>query len=149
LSCGPERGRSRRAGRGGTLDADFPAKVALISPEPTNAFFSLDVPKLAAEPAPTLKPIALHQYDSVWIDVGVNDPSKVVSVEAGQLTLRSRPLPPDKQGKPAKALQVEVTRRLTAKPGDVDITLLDKDRKKVGSVRLHIAPQHDEEKGEE
>src|ERR1700674_155653 len=130
-----------------TLATGFPEKIALVAPN--GAVYRLDVPKLVAVPPAAPKLIPLHQYDAVWITVDAKDPAKVASVEANQLGLRSRPAPPDPHGKPAKTLQVEVTRRLTAKPGDVDVSLLDKDRKPLGGVRLHIAPQHDEEKGEE
>jgi hypothetical protein len=132
-----------------TLDTDFPDKIALLAPPPTRGFYRVDVPKLAAPPAAPPQPLALHQYDAVWVTVEAKDPSRVAFVEADQLRLRWRPLPPDKPAKPAKALQIEVTRRLTAKPGDVDVSLLDQQRKLLGGVRIHIAPQHDEEKGEE
>lgn len=107
-------------------DAGIPDKIFLISPE--HAVFALDVPKGTPDPPPTPKVITLNQFDAAWIDIAVEDSSKVAAVEVNQVTLRPR-RPPDENGKPAKSIQVPISRELTAKPGELDITLLDADGK--------------------
>jgi hypothetical protein len=128
-----------------TLASNIPDKVILIAPNA--AVFPLDVPKDESKgkspDVSTPKPLSMRQYDAVWIDVAVKDASKVASVEANQLALKYRIPEPGKDGKPSKTIQVEVTRDLTAKPGNVDITVLNKDGKPVGSTRIQIVSRHD------
>jgi hypothetical protein len=127
------------------LGVDIPENIVLISPE--NAVFSLTAPKLVAADASSQKPITLNQYDAVWVDIGVKDVSKVASVEANQVTIKYRVPAPDKDGNASKIIQAQIPRDLTAKPGDVDLTVLDKDGMPIGSARLHISPSRSD-KGE-
>jgi hypothetical protein len=117
--------------------SEIPDRVALMAPN--GAVYLVDVPKSTQPADAGPKPIQLNQYDSLWIDVAVKDVSKVVSVEANQLMLKYRIPPPDDDGNPPKSIKVEITRDLTAQPGDVEITVLDKDGKSVASSRLHIS----------
>lgn len=123
------------------LAADAPDKVVLVSPE--RYPYSVEVPKAATAESPAPKPIELKQFDAVWVAVAVKDVSKVASVEANQLSLRFRKGQPDKEGAPAKTIQVQITREITAKPGDVDITVLDGEGNPIGGARLRISPCED------
>jgi hypothetical protein len=121
---------------GVVLKTAVPDKIVLV--DPYGASFPVDVPKLPSSDSGP-KPIALNQYDSVWIEIPLEDVSKANSVEADLLKLKFIPKPPTKPDEKSKAIKVELTRELTVKPGNVDITVLDKDGKAVGSARLQIA----------
>ncbi|MGA2606508.1 MAG: hypothetical protein ABSH01_03510 [Terriglobia bacterium] len=117
-------------------------KVVLVAPIGTA--FPLDVPKAASGDSTGSKTIALNCYDAVWVDVAVKDASKVdlKSVEANGLKLKARMPFSDKPGKPnepSTKIQVEVTRDLTAKPGSIDVTMLDTDGKLLPGGRLQIS----------
>ena len=121
-----------------TLANDAPDRVVLVSPE--LAAFAVDVPKAtAAEPAAP-KPIEMKQFDSFWVTIPVKDVAKVQAVEANQLRLKFRKGQPEKEGGAIKTIQVHVTREVTARPGDVDITFFDKDGNSIGETRLRISP---------
>jgi len=100
-------------------------KIVLVSP--AGATWALDVPK--SQTSTDTKPITLNQYDSSWVDVPVEDVSKVASVEANQQKLNFRPGKPAKPGDKPKSISVEVTRDLTVKAGSIDLSVLDKDGK--------------------
>lgn len=120
-----------------TSGTDVPDNIVLV--DPYGSVFKVEVPKSTQPPASPPKPVELNQYDSLWIEVAVKDVSKVVSVEANQLTLKYRIPPADDDGNPPKSIKVEITRDLTAKPGDVELTVLDKDGKPLSAIRLHIS----------
>lgn len=122
-----------------TFSNAVPDKVVLVSPAPYA--YSLDVPKVAAgaEPAGP-KPIELKQFDALWVPITVKDVTKVESVEANGLRLRFRNGKPEKEGAPIKTIQVQITREITSKPGDVDLTVLDKGGNSIGEARLRISP---------
>lgn len=127
-----------------TLKSDIPDKIILVEPT-SGTTYPLDVPKAETPNVTPPKSIALNQNDSVWIDVSVDDASKVDTVEANQLKLKWR-IPPlakkgesIKKGEPVKKIQVEITRDLTVKLGNVDLTVLDKDGKPIGGTRLNIS----------
>jgi hypothetical protein len=126
------------------LGSKLPDKMVLVAPY--GAVFPLDVPKLLQTPPAPSKPKDLNQYDAAWIDVPVKDVSKVAFVEANNMLLKYRIQPAADDGTPPKSIQVEVTRELTSKPGDVELTVLDKSGKPVGGIRLHISAVS--EKGE-
>jgi len=113
----------------------IPDKIVLV--DPYGASFPVDVPKLTSSDGK--KPISLNQYDAVWIEIPLDDVSKASTVEANLLKLKYVAKPPAKPGEKSKAIKVEVTRELTSKPGNVDITVLDKDGKSVATVRVQIA----------
>jgi hypothetical protein len=119
------------------LKSSVPDKIVLV--DPYGASFPIDVPKLASSDSSGSKPIALNQYDAVWIEIPMEDPSNASSVEADLVKLKFLPKTATKPGEKSKAIKVEVTRELTGKPGNVDITVLDKNGKSVGSARLQIA----------
>ena len=122
-----------------TLADTVPDKVVLVSPEKFP--YAVDVPKVtaAAEPA-TPKPIELKQFDAIWVTITIKDVAKVVAVEANQLPLKFRKGQPEKEGGAIKTIRVQITRELTSKPGNVDITVLDKDGNSIGEARLSISP---------
>ena len=130
------------------LEKAIPDKVILLAPNGRNAF-PLDVPKLKTSGSDTPKPITIKQYDSAWIDIAGVDIAKVGSVEANHLSLLYRKpkdakgagstTAPPKGGKAEKKIQVEVTRDLTAKPGDVEISVLDKAGALLTSIHIQIS----------
>ena len=122
-----------------TLSDTAPDKVVLVSPEKFP--YTVDVPKVsaAAEPA-TPKPIELKQFDAIWVTITVKDVTKVEAVEANQLPLKFRKGQPEKEGGAIKTIKVQITRELTSKPGNVDITVLDKAGNSIGEARLSISP---------
>jgi hypothetical protein len=128
-----------------TMTTSVPDKIVLIAPN--KAVYPFDVPKAEAAAPTGPKPIALNQGDAIWVDIAVKDVTKVASVEANQQPLKYRIPAPDKEGNPAKAIQVQVTRDLTAKPGDIEVTLLDKEGKPITSVHLQISCKHCEDNG--
>jgi hypothetical protein len=120
------------------LDQGVPDKIALVDPYGT--VFTLDVPKATQPPASATKIIDLNQYDAGWINVAVKDVDDVGLVEANQTQLKSRPAPADSDGNTSKAIQIEITRDLTAHPGNVEVSIMSKDGKKVvASLQLRIA----------
>lgn len=122
-----------------TLPDTVPDRVVLVSPEKFP--YSVDVPKAAAASEPAApKPVELKQFDAVWVTIAVKDVANVESVEANQLRLKFRRGQPEKEGAPVKTIQVQITREITAKPGDVDITVLDKAGNSIGEARLRISP---------
>jgi hypothetical protein len=123
-----------------TLENGIPDKVILVAPNTASTV--LDVPKLQSDKSDTPKPIALKQYDSAWIDIPNVDLAKVAFVEANQIHLTPRPGKPSNDGKPTTGFQTEVTRAITAKPGDIDVTVVGKDGKTLGSVKLQISCAH-------
>lgn len=125
-----------------TLPDTAPDKVVLVTPR--RFPYTVDVPKVAAgaEPA-TPKPIELKQCDVLWVTVPVKDVEKVSSVEANQLRLRHRKGKPEKEGAPIKTIQVEITRQISGQPGDIEITVLDKEGNSIGEAKLSISPRPD------
>jgi hypothetical protein len=122
-----------------TLADTAPDKVVLVSPEKFP--YAVDVPKVsAAAESATPKPIELKQFDAIWVTITVKDVAKVVAVEANQLPLKFRKGQPEKEGGAIKTIKVQITRELTLKPGNVDITVLDKDGNSIGEARLSISP---------
>jgi hypothetical protein len=120
-----------------TLDGPVPDKIVLV--DPLGSSFPLDVPKSSAPDSSAPKALMLNQYESVWIEINVDDASKVNSVEANKLQLKFSAKPPVKPGDSSKTIRVEITRDLTAKPGNVDVTVLDKDGKSLATTRLQIS----------
>ena len=122
-----------------TLKAAAPDKVVLL--DPYGASFTLDIPKATASDTDKTKVVMLKQYDASWIDVAVDDPSKVGSVEANQVSLHFVIGPDGKNGEKPKSIKVEITRELTSKPGNIDLTVvgIGKDPKTITTVKLQIA----------
>lgn len=131
-----------------TLASDIPDKIILVSP--LGAVFPLEVPKSAPPPAPAPKSIEMNQNDNLWVEVAVNDASKVEAVRVNQTVLEIIKSQPDADGNPPKTIQVFITRDVTAKSGDVDLTFFDKDGKilldkdgKPITARIHISATND------
>jgi hypothetical protein len=126
-----------------TFDAAIPDKIVLVTP--TGATMIVDVPKADAAIAngTTPKPIALNQYDRVWIDIPAAKgkdftTSPVAKVEANQLALPFQP-PNFKTGdKPVTTLHVEITEAITDKPGSVDVTVQDSNGIVLGTAKILI-----------
>jgi hypothetical protein len=128
------------------LETDVPDKILLIAPN--QATYPLDVPKVKADDSSTAKPIVLKQFDALWVEITGKDWTGAVSAEANQVILKVR-IPKPATAAPANAadskspkttkIEVEITREVTAKPGDADLTILDKDGKQVGDrSRLQV-----------
>jgi hypothetical protein len=118
----------------------IPEKVVLISP--WNAAYVIAVPKADASAVASVpKPIALNQYDRVWIEIQAEKDKDFINtstVEAGQVALPFQP-PKKKEGDSSVTkLKVEITQDITAKPGDVDVTVWDTQKTVLGSTKLHI-----------
>jgi hypothetical protein len=124
-----------------TVVGGAPDQVLLVQP-PNGAIYRLDVPKAKTDDSGAPKPVTLKQFDSAWIDIPKLDLAKVAYVEANQLHLKTRPAKSGGDGKPAKGFQAEVTRELTAKPGDIDVTVVGKDGTTLGSVKVQISCAH-------
>jgi hypothetical protein len=126
-----------------TFETDIPDKIVLVTPN--GATMIVDVPKADAATAGSTspKPIALNQYDRVWIDIPAAKgkdftTSPVAKVEANQLTLPFQ-TPNFKTGdKPVTTLHVEVTEAITDKPGVVDITVQDANNVVLGTAKIQI-----------
>jgi len=116
-----------------TPTSAIPDRVALL--DPRGATFVLDVPKLPTGDA-SPKQIVVTQFDSVLVDLTVDDPSKIVAVEANQQPLRFAPKSAKKE---ETKIRVQLTRDLTSKPGSLDITTLD-DSGKTTTTRITISP---------
>jgi hypothetical protein len=107
-----------------------PEKVLLV--DPGGIPFSIDFPK-SPEPLAAAKPLEVNQFDSVFIELPVKKFADVTAVEANQQALRFSEKPDDE-----KTIRVQVTRDLTAQPGNVDITVTED--KKAKTTRLVIKP---------
>jgi hypothetical protein len=118
------------------LKSAIPDKIVLVSP--IGAAFALDVPKTASDSA-AKKSIAVNQYDAVWVEVALDDVTKVRSVEANETKLKFIAKEPSKPGEQPKAIKVEVTRELTSKPGNVDLLILDGAGKVITTTRMEIS----------
>ena len=120
------------------LATSFPDKVVLMSP--SGVAVPLDVPKAAGADAAASKVISVKQYDAVWIDVPVDDANAAVAVQANGAPVTFNAKSPGADGLPVKTLQVLVTREVSAHPGSVDLTVLDKSGKLLSTTRLTITP---------
>jgi len=107
-----------------------PEKMLLV--DPAGIPFPLELPKAPDAPAPA-KPLEVNQFDSVFIELPVKKFADVTAVEANQQPLRFSQKPEDE-----KTIRVQVTRDLTAQPGNVDITVTED--KKIKTTRLVIKP---------
>jgi hypothetical protein len=119
-----------------TLSEAIPDKIALLAP--WGATFPLDVPKLTPADPAAPKSIPLNQYDWVWVDVPGDDLATATKALANNLTLKVKLPDKIKPGEKVKTVKVEITRDITAKPGNIDLFILDKDGKPLGTARLQI-----------
>lgn len=110
---------------------DIPDDLILVSPNTATIMLSVaksESPKAAAV-------IEVTQNSAVWLDVPVGDASEVETVSADGIVLKFRAAG---AAAPKKAkLLVELTRDVTSKVGDLDLTITSKD-KKVSTARLKI-----------
>ena len=123
------------------LKDSVPATVFLISPEKTVFQLEVSIPDRSTTPSGP-KPIELNEGDSVWVDIEVDDASKIKRVEANEKTLESRSTPSTDASKPSKSLSIYVTKQVTSQGGsNIDLTFYGSDGKPVGKrVRLYIKP---------
>ena len=119
-----------------TIDSGgVPDKIVLVSP--TKFTFSIDVPKLPAADSGKPKTIVLNQCDSAWKEVSIDDISKVGSVGANGINVRWLPSAPDKDGN-VKSIKIELTSKVTRNPGNIDLTVFDKDGKILLLVPIQV-----------
>jgi hypothetical protein len=112
-----------------------PDKLALI--DPVGFAFVLDVPKAPkADTPPAEKTLSVTQFDAIILEVPVDDALNVASVKANQLQLDFKP---KSTNKGEKIINVQLTRRLTSKPGKVDI-IVTNNKGELKPVRLVIEP---------
>gem|GEM_PF-1744925 len=119
------------------LKAAAPDKIILM--DPFGATFALDVPKGSADSTAS-KSVSVTQYDSVWIDLPVDDASKVGSVLGNQQPLSIVPREAGADGLPGKSVKVLITRDLSSRPGNIDLSVFDKSGKLLTTTRLTVSP---------
>jgi hypothetical protein len=107
----------------------------LILENPVHGIVTLQVPQQEKPEKPRLTEI--NQFDSVWIDIPVDDAAEIDAVDANQVRLQKRPGKAKPQ-EPSKVLQVQLTRELTSRPGLVELTLLAKDGKVLGKWTVKV-----------
>lgn len=144
LRCGGDAQTTRVGSHAVLLDLKEPPpeKLILIEPGKAGAVYQIEVPKTAAaaaaaaaaSSAAAAKALTVAQFDSVFVDLTVADATKVAGVEANQLALKFKSKENDD-----KKIRVHLTRELTAKPGNVDIIVLDASGK-TSTARLVITP---------
>ena len=120
-----------------TLKNSIPDRIVLV--DPYGATFFVDVQKSKGAEEPGARSIAVNQYDAIWIEVPVEDTSRVSSVEADRFKLKFSSKPATKPGEKSKSIKVELTREITSKPGNVDVTVLDRNSKLLTVARVQIA----------
>jgi hypothetical protein len=127
----------------------MPAHVVLLAPNGTA--YRLDVPDFPEKKDVKPQPLALKQYDSVWVDVDIEQGKSVAKVEANGKYLAWRPNEPAKTPDDKAAgskIKVEITRELTSQPGLVDVTVLQADGKVITSKQIDVACTQCKDKGE-
>jgi hypothetical protein len=107
--------------------------------DPAGETYHLTVPKGSAAVDSGTK-LTAKQYDSIWLDVPVDNASKVDAVEANGQKLRAIPQKPGDDGSPGKSVKVLITREITSKPGTVDLTVIGKDGDPIATPHLIITP---------
>jgi len=113
-----------------------PDKLALA--DPVGFTFVLDVPKASKSDTPAAdKTLSVTQFDAVVLEVPVDDALDVGSVKANQLGLDFKP---KSLNKGEKVINVQLIRRLTSRPGKVDLIIINKAGKLLKPVRLVIEP---------
>jgi hypothetical protein len=139
-TCAGDTAQSQRVGKFAVilkLSGSIPEKLILFDPEEET--YHLTVPK-GAPAADTGTKLSVKQFDSVWLDVPVDDASKVGSVEANGQALRAIPKKPGDDGSPGKSVKVLITRDITAKPGTVDLNIIGSDGSQIATPHLTITP---------
>ena len=127
----------------------MPAHAVLLAPNGTA--YRLDVPDFPEKKEAKPQPVALKQYDSVWVDVDIAQGKSVAKVEANGKYLAWRP---DDSAKPAddktttSKIKVEVTRDLTSQPGSIDVTVSQADGKVITTKQIDVSCTQCKDKGE-
>lgn len=103
-----------------TLDGDVPERLVLISPWKSTTF--LELAKAGKEPAKEPKPLAVAQFDAVWLPVPVKDARKIARVEANGKEVRKTFKDGGDPETPITTMSVELTRELTKDAGALDLT---------------------------
>jgi hypothetical protein len=139
--------------------ASLPDKVELVAP--SGSTYTLTIPGLNAKPT-SVQPLALKQYDSLWIEVKAGDLSTGSTAKPGDtgpdlstvtvVEANGKPLNSISQADSSVAnagaatsqkpkvtsIKVEITRDLTAKPGTIDIGF-HAGAKLIGTRQIQIA----------
>jgi hypothetical protein len=136
-----------------TVD-DLPGQAILLAPN--GSIYHLTIPDFPAKKdsktAPA--PVALGQNDSAWVDITVPAGKVPVTVEANGASLKWRrkdadsKIPPKPDPKKPLAIQVEVTRALTAKSGTLDLTVLDAKGDPIMKQQIKISCSQCSDKGD-
>jgi hypothetical protein len=108
----------------------LPSHAVLLAPDA--GAYHVTIPDFPEKkPDAAAKPIAMKQDDSAWIKITLPGGKAAKTVEANGTLLVWRQLeadtktPPDPKNTPPEAIEVEITRTLTAKSGSVDVSVLD------------------------
>ena len=119
-----------------TMEKDIPDKLILLTP--SRASLVLEVPKDKKPEAPA--PVVVNQNDSIWIPVEVKATTEGVTAEIGSQSLvvreKSGQLDPNAK---SRTIEVQLTQSVTAKAGTLELTMIDKDKKAVASVKVVVA----------
>lgn len=119
-----------------TLTKAVPDRVAILDPA-LDAVMVLEVPKVVAKTeAAAEKPISVTQFDSVFVEFPVEKAASVQAVTANQQALSFAP----KSDKADETkIKVHITRALSSRPGNVDVTIVDAAGKS-STARLVVEP---------
>ncbi len=104
-----------------------------------------DVPELKDKKDEEAKPIELQQYDSAWVEVKLAAGKSAAKVEGDgkDLAWRAAEAGADAakkaDAKGGSSIRVHVTRELTAKPGTIDLTVLDALGKPIASQQIAVS----------
>ena len=108
----------------------LPSHAVLLAPDA--GVYHLTIPDFPdKKPDTAAKPIAMKQDDSAWIKITLPAGKTAKTVEANGTALVWRELkadtktPADPKNTPPETIEVEITRLLTAKPGSIDVSVLD------------------------
>jgi hypothetical protein len=110
--------------------------------------YSLEVLKGPVTETPAPKSITVGLNDRVFIDIPVKDASEVGKVEADEHALNFNAPEPDKENEPVKKIRVRINEKLTAKAGNVDLSIFDKKGKLLKVVTLEVICKTCRDKGE-
>lgn len=122
----------------------LPSHALLLAPDAGT--YHLTIPDFPdKKPDTATKPIALKQDDSAWIKIALPTGKMAKTVEANGSSLVWRQLkadtttPADPKNTPPETIEVEITRTLTAKPGSIDVSVLDASGTSVARQTIAIA----------
>lgn len=118
-----------------TMEKDIPDKIILLTP----SLGSLVLEVLKDKKPEASAPVVINQNDSIWIPVEVKATAEGVTAEIGgkSLVVREKSGTLDPNAK-SRILEVQLTQDVTAKSGTLELTMIDKDKKAVASVKIVV-----------